>query len=97
MPAPQTQTQAQEPERRMTRGEVINKLEDTARSGTQEDVMSACRLAIEYVKTGGSDNEYEDAVSFLNAAAVQVPGTKTIWTERRLREFVDLGFKHLGH
>lgn len=83
--------------RSMTRGEVISKLEDLGKGGSHEDVMNACRFAIEYVKNTGADDEYADAISFLNAAAVAVPGTKTIWTERRLREFVDLGVKRPGH
>lgn len=34
-----------------------------------------------------ADNDFQEAAKLMNRAAVQVPGTKTVWTERRLREF----------
>jgi hypothetical protein len=82
---------------RIARGEIISRLEEQGKSGEHDDVMTACKSAIELAKKQGSDDPYETAVTFLNAAAVVVPGTKTIWTERRLREFVDLGVKRPGH
>jgi mannose/cellobiose epimerase-like protein (N-acyl-D-glucosamine 2-epimerase family) len=80
----------------MSRGEIVSQLEDLGKSGDHEDVMNAAKRAIEVAEKQGADDPYEIAVSFLNAAAVVVPGTKTIWTERRLREFVDLGVKRPG-
>lgn len=80
----------------MTRGELIDKLEQTAKSGEHTDVLSACKLAVETAQKQGADDAYEIAMSLLNAAAVPVPGTKTIWTERRLREFMDHGVKRPG-
>ncbi len=89
--------EAQTSEARMSRGEIVSKLESLGRSGEHDAVLGACRYALEVVGKQGADDPYEIAVSFLNASAVPVPGTKTIWTERRLREFVDLGVKRPGH
>jgi hypothetical protein len=91
----QAQTQSNEA-RRLSRGEIVSKMEDLGKSGNHDDVMSACKYALEIASAQGADDPYEVAISFLNAAAVAVPGTKTIWTERRLREFVDLGVKRPG-
>lgn len=77
----------------LTRAQIVDRIFQVSQNDTKE----AAKLAIEEAKKLGTDDAYKDAVSLLNDAAVGVPGTKTIWTERRLREYVDLGRQHLGH
>lgn len=89
----QPQAEQSQPDfKNMTRGQLVDLIYRTS----VKDIRGALQIAVKAAEQQGTDDAYETAVSFANAAAVTVPGTKTIWTERRLREYLDKGIQRPG-